>query len=216
MPPVIPQHFLDAKKRMKMGLHPAVLAAVQRAVAGKGGQADPTTLPNDPASIRRFQQFHGIRPTGAVDAATQAQMQRVRTTLAPAVGATTGMVDLGTGVNPGHARAVPPGGDARAAIDPLANQRYHSFLQGNAATGDVREVHVYGTGANRQVRSFARKVTPQLQEQIGSTLRQQLSNSATAEDKMLALAHRAAAGQLAQRVGSKRRFSRNPGPMQRY
>jgi hypothetical protein len=70
---------------------------------------------------------------------------------------------------------------------------------------------VYGTGANRQVRSFARKVTPQLQEQIGSTLRQQLSNTATAEDKMLALAHRAAAGQLAQRVDPSAGSAASPG-----
>jgi hypothetical protein len=181
MPPVIPQHLLDAKKRMKMGLHPAVLAAVQRSVEQAKRQ------------LQQSAPQPALRPRG-----------------------NTGVVDLGIGVNPGHARAVPPGGDTRAAMDPLANQRYHAFLQGNADTGGVREVHVYGTGANRQVRSFARKVTPQLQEQIGSTLRQQLSNSATAEDKMLALAHRAAAGQLAQRVGSKRRFSRNPGPMQRY
>jgi anti-sigma factor ChrR (cupin superfamily) len=125
-------------------------------------------------------------------------------------------VDLGTGVNPGHARTVPPGGDMRAAIDPLAGRRYHSYLQGNADTGGVREVHVYGTGANRQVRSFARKNTPELQARIGSTLRQQLSNTATAEDKMIALAHRAAAGRVAQNPMQTRKFARKPGPMQRY
>jgi hypothetical protein len=179
MPPVIPQHFLDAKKRMKMGLHPAVLAAVQRAVVEKTAPARrPTAAP---------------RPTQ-----------------------NTSVVDLGTGVNPGHARTVPPGGDMRAAIDPLAGRRYHSYLQGNAETGGVREVHVYGTGANRQVRSFARKNTPELQARIGSTLRQQLSNTATAEDKMIALAHRAAAGRVAQNPMQTRKFARKPGPMQRY
>src|SRR3954467_13985568 len=142
MPPVIPQHFLDAKKRMKMGLHPAVLAAVQRAVVA---QSAPARRPAAPA----------LRPRANV-----------------------GVVDLGTGVNAGHARPVPPGGDMRAAIDPLAGRHYHSYLQGNADTGQVREVHVYGTGANRQVRSFARKNTPELQARIGSTLRQQLSNTA--------------------------------------
>jgi hypothetical protein len=176
MPPVIPQHFLDAKKRMKMGLHPAVLAAVQRAVKQQ--------------------------PTAPVTA--------------PRPGPNTSVLDLGMGVNPGRARAVPPGGDMRAAMDPLANQRYHSYLQGNADTGGVREVHVYGTGANRQVRSFVRKNTPELQARIGQTLNQQLSNTATAEDKLLALAHRAAAGRVAVNPMQPRRFARKPGPMQRY
>jgi hypothetical protein len=85
MPPVIPQHLLDAKKRMKMGLHPAVLAAVQRSVEQAKRQ------------LQQSAPQPALRPRG-----------------------NTGVVDLGTGVNPGHARAVPPGGDTRAAMDPLA------------------------------------------------------------------------------------------------
>src|SRR3954447_21408679 len=102
--PLIPTaDFERAKKRMRLGLHPAVLAAVEKSVLERPG-------PNA-----------GLRPRANV-----------------------GVVSLGTATNPGHARPVPPGGDTRAAMDPLAGQQYRSFLQGNADTGGVREVHVYG------------------------------------------------------------------------
>jgi hypothetical protein len=172
--PLIPRPQFDAaQKRMKLGLHPAVLAALERSMLA--GQAAPP------------------RPRENV-----------------------GMVDLGTGTNPGRPRPAAPRGGIGAGLDPLAGQQFHTYLQGNADTGKVREVHVYGTGQDRQVRSFNRQVTPQLQQQIGSTLRQQLSNTATAEDKLLALAHRATLGQLARPPLQARRFSRKPGPMQRY
>jgi hypothetical protein len=187
MPPVIPQHFLDAKKRMKMGLHPAVLAAVQRSVEqAKRGIQQPSLAEQTFSAFNR-----GEIP-----------------------------LSLGAGVNQGHARTVAPGGDMRAAMDPLAGQRYRAMLQRTQA-GQLQEVHDYG-GGRRMVftrqpsQSLIPRITAANPNLAGQTLNQQLSNSATAEDKMLALAHRAAAGQLAQRVGSKRRFSRNPGPMQRY
>src|SRR3954471_23770411 len=41
MPPVIPQHLEVAKKRMKMGLHPAVIAAVQRSLQAKTSPPNP-------------------------------------------------------------------------------------------------------------------------------------------------------------------------------
>jgi hypothetical protein len=177
MMPLIPTaDFNRAKKRMKLGLHPAVLAAVEKSVLERPG-------PNA-----------GLRPRANV-----------------------GVVALGTGTNPGHARPVPPGGDMRAAVDPLAGQKYRTYLQGNAETGGLREVHVYGSGANRQVRSFARQSTPELQARIGSTLHQQLSNTATAHDKLLAMAVRqAAAGNLGRSPFLTHRFTRKPGPMQRY
>jgi hypothetical protein len=175
--PLIPTaDFERAKKRMRLGLHPAVLAAVEKSVLER-------PAPNA-----------GLRPRANV-----------------------GVVNLGTGTNPGHARPVPPGGDMRAAVDPLAGQQYQTYLQGNAETGGLREVHVYGSGANRQVRSFARQSTPALQARIGSTLQQQLSNTATAHDKLLAMAVRqAAAGSLARPPFRPRQFARKPGPMQRY
>src|SRR4051794_15003628 len=105
MPPVIPQHLEIAKKRMRQGLHPAVLAAVQRAAPSPG------------AGRQAYE---------------------------------------GTAVNPGHARPVPPGRSAFAAADPLAGQRYRSFVQQDPE-GGLREVHVYGSGANRQVRAFTPK-----------------------------------------------------------
>lgn len=163
MPPVIPQHLVDAKKRMKMGLHPAVLAAVARSA-----------------------------PANALA--------------------------IGGGVNPGHARRVPAGGDMRAAMDPLAGQRYRSYLQQDDR-GRFREFHVYNTPQGRQVRSFLRAAdSPALQAGVGRavTAAQHLSNTATAEDKMIALAHKAAAGKLARNPFQARKFSRKPGPMQRY
>jgi hypothetical protein len=178
MMPLIPiADFERAKKRMRLGLHPAVLAAVEKSVLQRPG------APNA-----------GLRPRANV-----------------------GVVSLGTGTNPGHSRPVPPGGDMRAAMDPLAGQQYRTYLQGNAETGGLREVHVYGSGANRQVRSFNRQSTPELQARIGSTLQQQLSNTATAHDKLLAMAVRqAAAGSLSRAPFQTHRFSRKPGLMQRY
>jgi peptidoglycan hydrolase-like protein with peptidoglycan-binding domain len=211
MPPPIPPHFQLAKKRMRQGLHPAVVAAAQRAIeaektklAGHAARPDPGYLPNDPATIRRFQQFHGVPATGHADAATQALMQRLRTTLGPAAGARR-QVWEGTGVNPGHAPAA-TGGDARP--DPLANQQFQRFLQKDPE-GGLREVHVYGTGQNRQVRAFTRT------RPVSTSVMQQLSNTATAHDKLLALAVRRAAAQtggaLARNPRKKRVFNYSGG-----
>lgn len=168
MPPVIPQHFIDAKKRMRMGLHPAVLAAVQRS---------------------------GLSPAA-------------RTPAAPVGGA---MVALGPGVNQRQG----PTAFGHPTMGSRQGQSYKSYLQQDAH-GGLREVHVYGSGADREAVSFRRQLTPQLTARVGQSVNQQLSNTATAEDKMIALAHRAAAGPFAHRVGTKRRFSSRPGPMQRY
>lgn len=160
-----PPVFNAAKKRMRLGLHPAVLAAVESSIAHRAGEPSP-----------------GARQQAY----------------------------LGSAVNPGHARPVPAGGDMRAAADPLANQQYESYLQKDPE-GGLREVHVYGTGQNRQVRAFTPKT-------VAPSALQQLSNTATAHDKLLAMAVRQAAlGNLpAGGVGEQRKFSRSPGILKRY
>lgn len=160
MPILPPNVFNQAKKRMKQGLHPAVLAAVENSVAHRSGEPSP-------------------------GAGQQAY--------------------LGGGVNPQAARTTfgrPRGGS-------LGGRQYDSYLQRDPE-GGLRMLHVYGTGANRQVRAFTPK-------NVAPSALQQLSNTATAHDKLIALAVRqAAAGGLAGGVGVKRKFSRNPGPTQRY
>lgn len=159
MPPPIPEHFKLAKKRMRQGLHPAVIAAAARAAG------------------------------------------------APSPGAGT-QVYAGTGVNTRGTRP-PAGGDARSAVNPLANQRYKRYLQRDPE-GGIRELHVYGTGQNRQVKAFNR-LGP-----VAPSLMQQLSNTATADDKLLAIAaRRAAAGNLAHDPRKKRVFNYRGGGFSR-
>jgi hypothetical protein len=180
MPPVIPQHLEVAKKRMRQGLHPAVLAAVARSL---------TEAPTREGQVQAYNQRQG-------------------------------RIDLGTAVNQ---TPVVPGGNVEAA-QTRAGQRYRTLIE-RAAGNKIRELHVYGSGQNRQVMAFNRApsaaLTARLQSALGQqktvpSVAQHLSNTATAEDKMIALAHKAAAGKLAAGVGSRRRFSSKPGPMQRY
>jgi hypothetical protein len=164
MMPLIPQRdFNRAKKRMQMGLHPAVLEAVQRAEQA-------------PAA-----------PTGGA------------------------MVALGSGVNqrPG------PTAFGRPAMGSRQGQSFKSYLQQDA-NGGLKEVHVYGSGANREAVSFKRKLTPELTARVGQSVNQQLSNRATAEDKLLAMAARQAAVDPRLTTGmARRRFSRSPGTLRR-
>lgn len=167
MPFLPPAQFGLAKKRMRNGLHPAVIAAVNNAMADTGlrAQRGPDTLYDT----------KGARYTPNAGARRQ--------------------VDAGVG----HS----------------ARGDYAKFLQQDPE-GDVRELHVYNQNGKRQVMAFhPGTVDPQLQARLNPTAKQHLSNSATAEDKLLAMAARQVAmgGALAQRVGSRRRFSRNPGPI---
>jgi peptidoglycan hydrolase-like protein with peptidoglycan-binding domain len=43
--------------------------------------ADHTVLPNNPHSIRRFQRFHKLNPSGVVDGATRRKMRATNTRL---------------------------------------------------------------------------------------------------------------------------------------
>jgi peptidoglycan hydrolase-like protein with peptidoglycan-binding domain len=47
---------------------------------------DHTVLPNNPGSIRRYQKFHGLPPTGRIDPATGRHMTDNGTSLAPPPG----------------------------------------------------------------------------------------------------------------------------------
>jgi hypothetical protein len=196
MMPLIPtRDFNIAKKRMKLGLHPAVIAAVEQATTQPTSHLLASKRAADPSRYGTLaQQTAGAFNRGEIP------------------------VSLGSGVNPGRARTVPPGvQDARARIDPLAGQRYDASLR-RTAGGQLQEIHDYGDG-RRMV--FSRKpsaaLTQRLQGALGPSAAQQLSNTATAHDKLLAMAVRqAAAGSLAHPPFRPRRFSRKPGPMQRY
>jgi hypothetical protein len=64
--------------------------------------------------------------------------------------------------------------------------------------------------------SFKRKLTPELTARVGQSVNQQLSNRATAEDKLLAMAARQAAVDPRLTTGmARRRFSRSPGTLRR-
>lgn len=159
--PLIPsQDFNRAKKRMQLGLHPAVLAAVERAVQ-------------------------------------QPRSQVISNTLQPGVAA-------GTGVN--------QGGPLRSAA--RAGKTYQTFLK-QGPGGKVQEIHDYGGDLGSV--TFDRKPTAQIQSLLAQSPAQHMSNTATAEDKLLAMAVRqAATGGLAGGLGVRRKFSRAPGPMIRY
>jgi hypothetical protein len=179
MPPVIPQHLEVAKKRMKMGLHPAVLAAIQRSLAGVREASDPSR--------------HGTLAQQTAGAFNRREIP----------------LSLGRGVNqrPG------PTAFGHPVMGSRQGQGYDASIQ-RTAGGGWQEVHDYGNG--RRV-AFARKPTQALMQRIvaaNPTLNQHLSNTATAEDKMIALAHRAAVAR--QNPLKDRKFARKPGPMQRY
>jgi hypothetical protein len=179
MPPVIPQHLEVAKKRMKMGLHPAVLAAIQRSLTGVREASDPSR--------------HGTLAQQTAGAFNRREIP----------------LSLGRGVN----QRSGPTAFGHPVMGSRQGQSYDASIQ-RTAGGGWQEVHDYGNG--RRV-AFARKPTQAVMQRIvaaNPTLNQHLSNTATAEDKMIALAHRAAVAK--QNALQDRKFARKPGLMQRY
>jgi hypothetical protein len=182
MMPLIPQRdFNRAKKRMQMGLHPAVLEAVERQLPAVS-----------PSALR------GVRAGGS-------RAEVLSDTMQPGVPA-------GTGVNSRPAAGLAGRFRGRQGL------QYQRFLR-QGPGGVVQEVHDYGGKADAQV--FNRKLTPEIQallaQQRGPTPGQHLSNTATAEDKLLAMATRQAMVDPRLTTGmNRRKFSRTPGMLRRY